>query len=260
MMPVWATHIIDEENVGDMVCCPADYFDLPVAGRVDFRSLLADPLPEEGCIIFGGGGLLHGEYVAIFERLERKPNRKLIAWGLGLNLHGELELDYRTWLDVFDFVGVRDYQSRFRYIPCVSCCHPAFDQIRSAPRYEAVIYEQRLGPIILDGAPKWPVLNNRKRPNEFQAVLDFLASGETVITNSYHGACWALLLGRKVVIYKPFSSRFHGLKPAVQFCAEHDWRDKIAKAERAPSNYLDECRVLNAAFFREASSLLRVAV
>ncbi len=38
--------------------------------------------------------------------------------------------------------------------------------------------------------------NNRKRPNEFHAVLDVLASGETVITNSYHGAYWALLMGR----------------------------------------------------------------
>ncbi|MBI4660082.1 MAG: hypothetical protein HY735_14675, partial [Verrucomicrobia bacterium] len=159
-------------------------------------------------------------------------------------------------LDGFDLIGVRDQGTPFPYVPCVSCCHPAFDQIKSAPRYEAVIYEQRLGAVTLNGAPKWPVLNNRKRPNEFHAVLDFLASGETVITNSYHGAYWALLLGRKVVIYKAFSTRFHGLKPVAQFCAEHDWCDKISAAERAPSDYLDECRSLNAAFYQMVCALL----
>lgn len=113
MTPVWATHILDEDNLGDMVCCPADYFDLPVEGRIDFRRLLTEPLPQ-GSIIFGGGGLLHGEYVTIFERLEKKPERKLIAWGLGLNLHNETELNYRVWLDAFDLIGVRDHGTPFQ--------------------------------------------------------------------------------------------------------------------------------------------------
>lgn len=258
MTPVWAVHIIDEENIGDMVCCPADYFDLPVEGRIDFRRLLHDPVPREGSLIFGGGGLLHGEFVNIFETLEKKRERKLIAWGLGLNLHDETEITYRTWLDAFDLVGLRDNQNGFPCVPCVSCCHPAFNHIKSSPRYEAVIYEQRLGSVTLNGSPLWPVLNNRKRPNEFHAVLDFLASGETVITNSYHGAYWALLLGRKVVIYKPFSTRFYGLKPAVQFCTQDDWREKILKASPPSPNYLEECQTLNVAFYRLVCSMLGV--
>ena len=42
-------------------------------------------------------------------------------------------------------------------------------------------------------------------------TIEFIGSGDVVVTNSYHGAYWATLLG-KVVVAFPWASKFYGLK------------------------------------------------
>jgi hypothetical protein len=43
-------------------------------------------------------------------------------------------------------------------------------------------------------------------PEGIDHVIKFLGESETIITSSYHGAYWGLLLGRKVEIGEPLKS------------------------------------------------------
>ena len=41
----------------------------------------------------------------------------------------------------------------------------------------------------------------------FEKAIEFIGSGDVVVTNSYHGAYWGLLLGKKVEMGDPLKSR-----------------------------------------------------
>jgi hypothetical protein len=130
--------------------------------------------------------------------------------------------------------------------------HPALD--RAFPvRHEFVIYEHAHHPIGI--APSAPRMANNEPSERMEGVVEFLASGELVITNTYHGAFWSLLLGRRILIYRPYSNRFHFFKPRVVFCDGENWRAKAKEAAGAPG-YLDECRRLNREFAEQVFRLL----
>lgn len=243
MTPVFCK-INDPANIGDSLCCPRDYFpefkDCPL---VDIR----EPLP--GPVIFGGGGLLH-EGVDVFME-QADPGS--IVWGAGSNYHDPNHAPFPDWLDRFTFVGLRDFGNPWNYVPCVSCLHPEFDAPLGDPCHEAVVYEHHQVPVNI---PDLPRMNNGLPAGEFGSVLRFLASGRLVLTNTYHGAYWASLLGRPVVIINPFSSRFHRLKPAVAFATEDNWRDAVSAA-LARTGYLQECRTINQRMFKKVQEILK---
>jgi len=74
-----------------------------------------------------------------------------------------------------------------------------------------------------------------------------LGSGETIITNSFHGAYWALLMGRKVLIYVPWCSKFVTFPVWLASCGEDDWEVKLSEAISV-DGYLEECRAINYEF------------
>jgi len=249
-------HIDDPRNLGDQVACPIDYADLP-GERVD----LAQPVGalDASAIIFGGGGLLHGDRltskIGRIAQASRKlnPKLRLVAWGLGANEHGRHDARYPDFLKNFDLVGIRDYGNPWHYVPCPSCLHPVFDNPAADPIYDFVIYEHFEVPIA--GLPAAPVRTNNADRREFSDVITFLAQGDCIITNSFHGAYWGLLLGRKVLIFRPFSNRFLGFARPLEYCDESDWREKLRRSARYP-DYLAECRTINRQFLFRLRTLL----
>lgn len=242
MTPVFCK-IVDPANLGDSLCCPRDYFpEFKNCPLVDIR----EPLP--GPVIFGGGGLLH-EGVDVFME---QADPKSIVWGAGSNYHDPNHTPFPDWLDRFTFVGLRDFGNPWNYVPCASCLHPAFDENFGEPSQEVVVYEHHQHGMDLG----LPSRKNDGRPEDFPEVLRFLASGRVVLTNTYHGAYWASLLGRPVVIINPFSSRFHRLKPAVAFATEDNWRDAVSAA-LARTGYLQECRTINQRMFQKVQEILK---
>ena len=97
------------------------------------------------------------------------------------------------------------------------------------------------------GRARPPVTGLPEMQNEvaFAEAVTFLASGETIITNSYHGAFWGTLLGRKVVVVDAYSSKLHCLKFAPAIADGVDWRSArpaahpgaLADARRATSDF-----------------------
>lgn len=258
-MKTLSVSIHDENNLGDRVCNPCDYFDeLKDVRR--WNAWDTDWMYSPTNIIVGGGGLVHEMLERYLRAITRRPDRKLIAWGLGHNRHDPPTIDYRDTLDGFDLVGVRDYKAAqergWDYVPCASCMSVGFDEF-DAPRFDCAMFSHHERPFHIKGRMfSTPWLSNDC--HNMMQVLRHIASAETVITNTYHGAYWALLLGRKVLLYKPFSSRFTDFKYPLPVCDENNWQE--VEPFGAPAGYLEECRELNRKFYEKVKATLNSVV
>lgn len=247
-------NIHDQHNLGDQVCCPADYFH-------DWRNALRlDAWKDDlGCsqrLIFGGGGMIHGQLERALMSVGDKAKVSPIAWGIGHNSHDLKHKSYEC-LEKFALVGCRDFGGHdYDYVPCVSCLHPAFNAKLSNPVLPFVVYEHHAHPINL---PWFAKENNNHSKQSFSAILEFLSLGERVLTNTYHGAYWAMLLNKPVVIWKPFSTRFSTFKHQPRFCDESNWKDVLMEAELPPKFYIDECKEINWKFATKVRTALDAA-
>ena len=245
-------HHARTRNTGDSWSTPALHFPWPAHRILHLR----DPVPPCDAVIYGGG-VIHGQLVR--DRIHlAAPARIRIAWGIGVSAK-----DGRRPQDIplpggFDLIGVREFGREAQspaalHVPCASCMLPQFD--RPWPVTRAVVGfvnadPNRPAPDLGD----LPVLAN-DRPLE--EVIAWLGSAEVVVTNSYHGAYWATLLGRRVVCI-PYSSKFHGFRFPPAMATAETWREAIRDAPRHPEA-LETCRALNRAFYARVRALIGVA-
>jgi hypothetical protein len=180
-----------------------------------------------------------------------------ILWGAGHNSRNSSEdsysVNYPSYLNQFHLVGVRDWDTDYRWVPCASCMHPAFDKEYEI-KNEIVWFEHKKKLIEgkwLDTIPAPRMINTGQN---MEQIIEFLGSAETVITNSYHGVYWATLLGRKVVCI-PWGSKFNMFKHPPTMALEKNWQDKISKADSYPKA-LEECRIANKEFYDDVIQLI----
>lgn len=242
-------HIRDPSNTGDLVSCPAHYIDLGPHQILNYT----DPLPDAPLIIGGGcmtNWLQHGP---------RLPQGPKVAWGIGSSRHGETE----PWPDPtqFDLLGVREWtaerEAAGTWVPCASCMSPLLDDAAATPIKHEVVRFLNASESIRGrypvGADNLPTMTNDE---PFEAIIDFLASADVIVTDSWHGVYWATLLGRHVVCV-PYSSKFHGYKhpPAMSYRRGDDWPQRAQEALVYPGA-LRECREATAAFAERVRALL----
>lgn len=180
-----------------------------------------------------------------------------ILWGAGHNSRDINEdsysVNYPNYLNKFHLVGVRDWDTDYRWVPCASCMHSAFDKEYEV-KNEIVWFEHKKKLIegkYLDTIPAPRMVNTGQN---MEQIIEFLGSAETVITNSYHGVYWATLLKKKVVCV-PWGSKFSMFKHAPTIASEKNWQDKIDKASVYP-NALEECRNANKEFYEDVLKLI----
>ncbi len=241
-------HAIDSRNIGDLVSAPTRYFSFPHrVETLDLRSLDPTfPIPKSGFggsitlehirntadqityhLIVGGGGLLFKQFLGSFEALAALKSvfrGRWIVWGAGQQIYPPLgagkdtvlqrleaardRFDYQKYVGLFDLVGIRDSEAErqgYHWVPCASCLDPAFDQ-PPTPQHEFVVFSHRKFRIKFK---QFPSMSHDTQ--NLSEVLDFLGSGQTIITSSYHGTYWGTLLGRRVLAF-PFSTKFLTLK------------------------------------------------
>lgn len=231
-------------NVGDLFSDVKRYFEVPKG--METEAFDSDDLWEESdaeVFVFGGGGMLHGEWTGRMNDFAfgGGKERKLVAWGIGINGHGETKRVWPKFLDEFDLVGLRDWDSPWRFVPCVSCLNKVFDRRLKEPKNETVVFNHREFPTGLDLLPS---MENHEV--SLGKVIKFLGSAREVVTSSYHGAYWSLLLGKRVKVERFWSNKFQGL---------------VREPERLPEGfseegYLEKCRRLNLGFMEEMKGLL----
>lgn len=245
---------LDETNVGDWFCAPNRYYPLSGSER-DIMGL--DTTLLVGHVVVGGGGLIaktfHG---AMTDLAAARPQlRSLTAWGVGESEHvardGQFVPpyagDYPLYLDAFDLVGVRDFGTRQRWVPCASCLHPLFDH--TWPILGTIgIYQHKRIAIPIDGLPR-----RSNTGQDLERAIRFLGSYEVIITNSYHGAYWATLLGRRVIAIPNMSKMYRMAHPPV-ICRAERWQ-RYVDATRTYPDALAECRAANECFYADVRAL-----
>ncbi|MGW0892416.1 polysaccharide pyruvyl transferase family protein [Saccharopolyspora sp. NPDC002578] len=248
MTEIFVVHRRDPDNIGDMACPPSNHPEhfpwLADATTIDIEHDIpryADRL-RHAHVIYGGGGLIGtGFFDRQLDQLMGLRPPKLVVWGAGHNNNEHHTITDPGYLDRFDLVGLRDRTGPgpYEWVPCVSALLPQLAD-PGEPRHEIVAYRHRDRklpfPADIDGLP---LLTNQH--HDLGETLEFLASGATVLTNSYHGAYWATLMRRRVVVVDPFASKFFGFHHPVPVVSGDGWRDALADTRTHP-DALRECR------------------
>ncbi|MBV32385.1 MAG: hypothetical protein CMK36_02950 [Porticoccaceae bacterium] len=253
-------------NIGDLLSSPLKYFKYDDKTKVidicdDYKSVfftkwLCNLKLEKMHIIFGGGGLLDNNF---FENelnyiTNLKPD-SIIYWGVGHNKHyneniPRLNSSSKALLRASKLWGVRDKIEGLNYLPCSSCMHPALG-MNLGLRNDIVIYEHEHIPLSTSDLDNKPKMTNNN--HDFEEVVNFLGSANYVITNSYHGMYWALLLKKKVVAV-PFSNKFDLFSYDVPMGRIEEWSELLEKST-IYDNALEECRLLNNEFYKKTLTL-----
>lgn len=238
----------DANNIGDQVCGPANYFPRL---RCVKRNLSAAKPRAVSFIV--GGGLVFDQMAELTDPRNASPaEASKVCWGVGIPPRGKRDHFVEDVAARFDLFGTRnhDWSDRFDFVPCVSCMANEFDSV-PAPSTDVVVFaHQRKTPALAPDS-EVPFMSNIARP--FGEVLRFIASGETVVTSSYHGVYWAQLLGRKVVCI-PFNNKFKTYQFQPHFATPTTWRRELGLAtQTAP--LLEHYRDLNLKFYQKVMDL-----
>lgn len=219
-------------NLGDLASSPLLYFDFPNV-QVQHLNFEDDFLqyPRDSHIIIGGGGILHNSVIRQY--LDYFTGKKII-WGAG---------GYRfieEYKDQFDLIGVRDwYAGKKLFVPCVSCISPLFDiPAKTGQRYVAYFghkYKMKNCGIMHTTTLVDSIA-------EFPTKLEYIKRVEKIlITSSYHGAYWALLLHKVVWTLGPI------------------WFQKkvmTLKYREPKFGMLEEFRAINQEFYNKVMNIL----
>lgn len=248
-MTTVALSLINTDNLGDLVSRPHLYFNL---GTVVSHDIRKRDIPRGRLYVTGGGAILH-----------KMPNPHTtsprVAWGVGWTKRPWQSPLPTKLPDGYALIGSRDFGQRGAdYVPCASCMSPLFD--RQYPvLHDAVLYVNfrkepvypRPRHVMMPVIDDLPTLHNGV---PFEEAITFLGSGETIITNSYHGAYWGTLLGRKVVIVNPYSTKFGYFKYQPVTGSDRHWRALAAAATVFPEA-LPDARRHNLAFYEKVMNL-----
>ncbi len=221
-------HLRDTSNIGDRACSPFDYFDWGDATVSDLRN---DDTPDYDVGIYGGGKILRG--IATNKGVRRPKGAINIAWGVGTVQSFPFSLRYLQARRRMDLIGSRDYgDTRYTYAPCASCMSPLFDE-PAEPEHDVVFYAHagKTDKMGIEIPEDMPTADNHA--GSLEDALAFIASGKTVISNSYHGVYWGLLMGRRVLCL-PFSNKFGGYRLPPHYAAANNWQSEIGNAVAQP--------------------------
>ena len=252
-MRIAFVHHYDTSNVGDKLCCPFSYFDWTGHDCQVYDMFTWNQQVPIDMLIFGGGGMLHTPVDeamrdALKKAKDLNPACKVVMWGVGSNYHHMCHAHWHDWLRQFDVVGLRDRANPLHYVPCPSCMHSELQIHRNKrPENPYVIYYHDEFPLDLPH----PKMSNYECDN-MGTILDFISDGLVLLTNSFHGAYWAMMMQKPVIVMNAFAGRFFaGLPWNGVYANEHNYIEKTGDAvlNMAPRLLLDDCRRRNQEFF-----------
>tara|TARA_B110000093_G_C12959563_1_gene406540 strand:+ start:2236 stop:2997 length:762 start_codon:yes stop_codon:yes gene_type:complete len=252
---IYEVHRKVKNNVGDYYCNPSRYFDMNCTSG----ELMYNDYPiENNNLIVGGGGLIHKKFSNHIQTLMAKDPATTTLWGIGHNFGKKHiaktkgDVYYPEWIKDATLIGIRDWIEGYEkyYLPCVSCLHPAFDKEYESKR--EVVYFTHAFKSKFTNPETLPYMKNNEM--DFDKVIEFLGSAKTIVTDSYHGAYWAQLLGKNVQVAS-WSVKFNHMKHQPHFI--NSINDKYTKKKNTVDGFLQECRELNNKFYQKFLTLLK---
>lgn len=220
-------HHYDRPNRGDMLSGPYNYFNFGDYRKISWdKNIINNDLADffDGDSVIMGGGIYFARGKPRFDRLVKRA-RNFIGWGLGLDPRLNLE----EFIGNFTLLGTRERKlaliddKKVFYVPCASCMNPVFTGI---PAIEAMFGgdahgdgEQAIALHLNGGFNRSVIVKKIGTQNfpittttdAFGKIVRNLWNADIVITNSYHGAYWSSLLGKKVICIKTDVPKWEGL-------------------------------------------------
>ena len=188
----------------------------------------------------------------------QKDNSRRIVWGAGHNVDGIKKskgfLEYSTYLQQYDMVGIRDYGQHYNWVPCASCMHPAFKKTY-AIKNDIIFFEHKKQLIKSSDFGDKPIPRFINSGNNIEQTVELLGSANIIFTNSYHGAYWGTLLNKRVVIVDPWSSKFFAFKHQPSFLSKGENLDKAIQSAKTFNTALDECRSATETYWKQIQSV-----
>lgn len=237
-------HHSNTKNIGDGICSVRNYYDIPGLSVGDIK----DYEFYESDVIFGAGMVL--KYIRQKNIMDHFDGFKKIGWGVGnaMSVREKYYYSSEDFISKFDLIGVREYGIGLRYVPCPTCKHPVFNKKYDTKREIALYTNEYSMDFSIPGVSK---MTNE---DDFSEVIEFLGSSEIIITSSYHGVYWSMLLNKKVICV-PFNSKFYGFERKVVMCSTKNWLDNIKHATFY-DGYKEECIEKNDEFYEDVMDLL----
>lgn len=221
-MKIHFVHAMDKHNPGDWWATPKHYFPKFKNATISHVKNF-DKLGKIDVLVYGGGDLLSSANNKYKKWLKKtidiyKPE-KLIGWGLGLSPQ-YLQMEGDQLIANFDHFGCRlptldkslfhkqyiETLKKYEYVPCASCLHPVFDNNDEQVQHDIGIIHHKNWPInnrwirrSLENVDYQQIFNS---PNTIENMVGFIKKSNRIITSSYHGAYWSMLLGKKTLVVK----------------------------------------------------------
>lgn len=249
---IYFIHRIDNTNSGDLATCPMQYF-LSFQEYLHTRQWDIDDdsfiekIKPNDIVILGGGGLFN-----CLEPWNRNINRILdrcfnvFGWSLGFNSHYDgLGIKTKINFDGFKLITIRDFNhpSNFEFLPCISCLIKDLDSKYRIKRKIGILAHKNY-----DVDLPYEKLSNREPLNK---IIEFIGSSEIIMTNSYHACYWATLMGKKVILINPFSTKFNYFENMpITYSGNVEYDISIS---RNYDNLLSRYRKMNLDFFRRVA-------
>ena len=194
----------------------------------------------------------HREFIKKYMMQLAPAQAKRYIWGAGhngpLDKRGDAAVEYPDWLMKFDEVGIRDWNQNQPWVPCASCMHPAFDE-KYAIKNDVIFFEHKKQLIKNFGNDSIPRFVNSG--SNIDQSIELLGSANIILTNSYHGAYWGALLGKKVIVVDAWSSKFLNMKHVPYMLKrDGDWKDVVDDVVIS-EDALEECRLATTEFWEK---------
>jgi len=260
------------DNAGDYYCSPKLYYNFDgfdvihrTLNPTIFNTLKDEPNFNSSYVIFGGGGIIdtNSDIKTFYDTLPK--TNIYFHWGSGSN---RINLNQVNWkindkeikfvdsdFENFKLIGRRDYIEKYKqnhsYVPCVSCKLPQLKKKYINQRRIGIVQHAWLKQINLN----YPTINMNLSNYDIDNIIKFIGESEIIITGSFHGAYFGLLMGKTVLINGNWSSKFDTFKYKPTLLT-NDIEKDIVEANIAPNNYLDECIELNDNFYKKILTII----
>ena len=192
------------------------------------------------------------------DKLSKETSPRII-WGAGHN--GDYQkkmkgtLDYPKWLRNFNEIGIRDWAQEYNWVPCASCMHPALRK-KYTIKNDVIFFEHKKQLIKSTDFGPYPIPRFINSGNNIEQTIEILGSANVIITNSYHGAYWGTLLGKRVMVVEAWSSKFNAMRHRPAFLNKGEfWRDCVSNVTDYP-NALEECITATQEYWEKVKAYL----
>ncbi len=243
---IYFVNRLDPRSIEYKYASPAHYFVFPdKILEIDFNNLVNFYFKDE-IVIFTGGDVIRKSNVLDYVNIYALGK---ILWGSGIDNVVISDYDL-SFIKKSTLAGARDFGlSNNIYVPDVSCMHSAFDKQREATE-EMVLYFE--GEDLGLNLPK----KSNLEPKTLSEALDFLASGNIVVTNSFYGAYWATLLNRKVIVIDNPHMKYLSLKYPPTFCLDKNNLEQYCQFCRSFPGSLEDSRKRNREYFVKVQNII----